>query len=86
MPEELDAVGSRFIFVSNTVRRGDEHSVGNCVRSLRSSPRIELRLTKPRLLVRMPADGGGIEQDLRTQQRIDPRGRFSSLLSRRLEL
>src|SRR5215211_3984085 len=73
MAEELDSVGSRFFLVADTVWRGDEHSVGNCVCSLRGSPCLELRLAELRLLIGMPADCGGIEQDLRAEERVDAR-------------
>src|SRR5215210_6750605 len=73
MPEEFDSVGSRFVLMSDTVRRGDEHSVGDSVRSLRGAPRLELRLAELRLLIGMPADCGGIEQNLRAKQCVDAR-------------
>src|SRR5215211_4121776 len=73
MAEELDSVGSRFVLVADTVGRGDEHSIGDCVCSLRRSPRLELRLAELRLLIGMPADCRGIEKDLRAEQSVDAR-------------
>src|SRR5215213_5226965 len=73
MAEKLDSVGSGLVLVPDTVGRGDEYSIGNCVCPLRGSPRLELRVAELRLLIGMPADCGGIEQDLRTEEGVNAR-------------
>src|SRR5687767_5389158 len=72
--EELDAVGSGLILVADTIGRGDVDAVRDRVRSLRGSPRLDLRGPPLGLLGRMPADRRRIEEDLRAHEARDPRG------------
>src|SRR5688572_7569451 len=75
MPEERDAVGARLVLVTDAIRRGDIHAVGDRMRALNGAPGLDLRTSPFVLLRRMPADGGGVKEDVRAQQRGDP-GRF----------
>src|SRR5688572_11281429 len=68
MAEKGDAVGARLVLVPDAVWRRDIHPVGDGVRSLHRSPRIDLRLAPFLLLGRMPPDGGRVEEHLRAEQ------------------
>ncbi len=53
-------------FHAGPVDRGDEQTVGNCVASHHRLPGVMLGGTELFLLVGQPADGRGIEEDLRS--------------------
>src|SRR6267154_3434999 len=59
---------------TDTIDRGDPAAIGDRVAALNRFPRIELLLAELLLLRRMPADGGGVEQNVRALQRGETRG------------
>ena len=70
---EFEAGAAIGRFVADAVRRGDVAAVGDRVAALDGLPRIMLPLPVLRLLGGMPADGGGVEKNLRTAQRGEAR-------------
>ena len=56
-------------FVSHTIYHRDVHAVGDGMGALDGAPGVVLRLSELRFLRGMPADRGGIEQDLGALQR-----------------
>src|SRR5262249_399193 len=58
---------------ANAVDDGDINAVGDGMSALNGAPGIELRCTEFRFFVRMPADAGGIEDDLRATERGNAR-------------
>src|SRR5690349_8554334 len=54
----------RMPFESNPVDHRGVHTIGNRMTALNGFPGLELRRAKLRFLVRMPADAGGIKNDL----------------------
>ena len=67
------AVGAAHELVADAIRRADEAAVGHRVAALNQLPRIVLRAAVLRLLRRMPADRGGVEEHLRALHRRQPR-------------
>src|SRR5437868_3872149 len=63
----------RVTFESHAVHHGRIHAVGNGVAALDRFPSIELRRAELCLLLRMPADAGGIKNYLRAAKRGEPR-------------
>src|SRR4029453_6531423 len=72
--DERTAPELQAAFDADAIDRRDEHAVGDRMRALNGLPRRILRLAVLCLLARMPADGGGIEEDLRPTQRGEARG------------
>src|ERR1039458_8848063 len=70
---ELDTVAGQ-LFMAHTVRHSDVAAVGNGVGALDRFPGGMLPLAQFRFLARMPADGGGAEQNLRASQCRQARG------------
>ena len=64
----------RRAFEAHAVHGGDVDAVGDGVRALDGAPGVVLRRAVLRFLRGMPADGGGIEQDVRAAQRGEARG------------
>src|SRR5690242_10545602 len=73
MAEELDAIGSFFIFMTNAIWRRDKNSVCDRVRALRSSPGVDLRFSKFVFLRRMPADRCRIKKNFGAEERGNAR-------------
>ena len=65
---------SQVAFVPNTVSDCNKHAVSQRVAALDQLPRLVLRRAELRLLRRVPADRGGIEQDLGALESGEPRG------------
>src|SRR5690606_15562398 len=71
---ELDAaISCRVRLETGAVDGQHETAVGNRMCALCSLPRHVLAFTDARLLLRMPADGGRVDQDLGTLERRQPR-------------
>ena len=64
----------RRAFEAHAIDRGHVDAVGDGVRALHGAPGIVLRRSVLRLLGRMPADGGRIEEDIRAGERREARG------------
>ena len=62
------------MLVADAVDGGDEDAVGDGVGALDGLPGVVLRRAEFVLLGRMPADGGGIEEDVGALQRGEARG------------
>src|SRR2546428_7493224 len=60
-------------FETDGVDDSSVHAVGDGVTTLNRAPGIQLRSAKLRLLVRMPADAGRVEDDLRASERGEAR-------------
>src|SRR6058998_1527619 len=60
-------------FETDAVDDSSVHAVGDGVTTLNRAPGIQLRSAKLRLLVRMPADAGRVEDDLRASERGEAR-------------
>src|ERR1051325_4300809 len=73
LPPEFDALASIRGFVADAVRDGDEAAVGHRVRALDGLPRAVLVHAVFLFLLWMPADGGGVEENLRASHRREPR-------------
>src|SRR5204862_4980441 len=58
---------------TDAIRRADVAAVRDRMRSLNQFPRIVLRDAVLRFLAWMPANGGGVEEDLRALDRGEPR-------------
>src|SRR5258707_4498628 len=54
--KKFDAVGPGLFFVSNAIRRRDEHSIRDRMRALSGAPCVDLRFAELRLLRGMPAN------------------------------
>src|SRR6266542_1097281 len=65
MPEEFNSIRSRLILVPDAIGRCNEHSVGDCVRTLRGAPCVDLGLAVLGFFRRMPADRRRIKNDFR---------------------
>src|SRR5260370_41318589 len=63
----------RLAFESHAVHNRRIYTIGDRMAPLNGPPGIELRVAKLRLLVRMPADTGGIKKNLCATERGDPR-------------
>ena len=63
----------RRAFEAHAIHRGDENAVGDGVGALDGAPGIELRRAEFRLLRGMPADGRGIEKNIRAAQAREAR-------------
>src|SRR5688572_26931266 len=63
VPEEFNAVRAFFLFVPHSIGSRDKNSIRDCMRSLRSLPGIELRLSEFLFLRRMPADRRRIKKN-----------------------
>src|SRR5688572_22233294 len=72
--EEGDAVGAGLVFVADAVWRRNVYAVRDRMRPLHRPPGIDLRLAPFLLLGGMPANGRGVEEHLRAEQRRDARG------------
>ena len=62
------------LLVADAVDGGDVAAVGDGVAALDGFPGVVLLRAVLGFLARMPADGGGVEEDLRALQRGEPRG------------
>src|SRR5579871_1053521 len=56
-------------FVADAIHDGDVRAIGDCMGALNGAPRVELRGTEFGFFFRVPADTGGIKNDLRAAQR-----------------
>src|SRR4051794_18884474 len=69
LPPELDSRTARRSFVADAIHRGDVAAIRDRVTALHRFPARVLRLAVFLLLGGMPADRGGIKDQLRTAQR-----------------
>src|ERR1700722_10761463 len=68
-PDARGAVATYIsIFMADTVDGGDIDAIGDCMGPLNGLPRVILRRSKGLLLRRMPADRGGIKEQIRSAQ------------------
>ena len=73
-PAPCDLVAANVAgLVADAIDRADVDSVGDGVRALDGEPGVVLRRAPLFFLRRMPADGGGIEEHVRTLQGGQPR-------------
>ena len=62
------------VFHSYSIGRDNEDPVGDCVGTHHGLPGVQLAGSKRFLFFRLPSDRGGINQDLCSRQRRQPRG------------
>ena len=70
---EFNASASEF-FMADAIDNGDVTAIGDSMAALNGFPGVVLVHAIFLFFARMPADGGGIKQDLRALQRGEPRG------------